>query len=174
RAERTRFVRHLRPFWDVHRHRLAPDVAAAIDALRDSGRLDVIAGKILEATPDGDGHIALAWRPRGEERIARTTIRRIVNCTGPQGDVTRSREPIVAKLLARGLIRPDPMRLGIEVDARLRAVGGDGRPHPRLYAIGPMTRGAFWEIVAVPDLREQTWRLARALSNAHWVGGEGL
>ena len=43
-----------------------------------------------------------------------------------------------------------------------------------LYALGPMTRGAFWEIVAVPDIRQQTWNLARRLSNAHWVGGEGL
>jgi uncharacterized NAD(P)/FAD-binding protein YdhS len=37
-----------------------------------------------------------------------------------------------------------------------------------------MTRGAFWEIVAVPDIRTQTWNVARRLSNAHWVGGEGL
>ena len=31
-----------------------------------------------------------------------------------------------------------------------------------------------WEIVAVPDIRVQTWSVARRLSNAHWVEGEGL
>jgi hypothetical protein len=29
-------------------------------------------------------------------------------------------------------------------------------------------------VVAVPDIRVQSWDLARRLSNAQWVGGEGL
>lgn len=53
-------------------------------------------------------------------------------------------------------------------------VSADGEPFPTLLALGPMTRGTFWEIVAVPDIRRQTWAVARKLSNAHWVGGEGL
>jgi uncharacterized NAD(P)/FAD-binding protein YdhS len=60
------------------------------------------------------------------------------------------------------------------VDANARVVDASGRTLPLLFAIGPMTRGCFWEIVAVPDIRTQTWSLARYLSNAHWVGGEGL
>ena len=54
-----------------------------------------------------------------------------------------------------------------------RVVADDGAPNDRLFALGPMTRGAFWEIVAVPDIRTQAWTLARRLSNAHWVA-EGL
>lgn len=173
-AGRTRFVRHLRPFWDVHRHRLAPDVVARIDALRMADRLEIIAGKIEHARRTLARSIQIDYRPRGTDRLAQLTVRRIVNCTGPQGDVTRSEQPIIAQLRARGLIRPDALRLGIDVDDQLRAIGTDGSSHPRLYAIGPITRGSFWEIVAVPDLRMQTWRLARALSNAHWVEGEGL
>jgi uncharacterized NAD(P)/FAD-binding protein YdhS len=49
-----------------------------------------------------------------------------------------------------------------------------GEPTQTLRALGPMTRGTFWEIVAVPDIRRQTWAVVRKLSNAHWVGGEGL
>lgn len=34
---RARFLRHLRPYWDVHRHRLAPSIAEAVDALLARG-----------------------------------------------------------------------------------------------------------------------------------------
>jgi uncharacterized NAD(P)/FAD-binding protein YdhS len=97
-----------------------------------------------------------------------------VNCTGPQGDLLRSEEPLVKHLLATGAIRPDPLRLGVDVDAQSRAIRLDGTPDDRIHCIGPMTRGGLWEVVAVPDIRVQSWDLARRLSNAQWVGGEGL
>ncbi len=167
---RARFLRHLRPYWDVHRHRLSPEVAARIDAMVAGGRLRFVAGKPVATAPDG----TVAWRARGSDRIEHLTAARVVNCTGPQGDLLRSGEPLLRDLMTRGLVRPDPLRLGIDVDPATHLIGRDGVPHPRLHAIGPMTRGAWWEVVAVPDLRVQAWRFARALTNAHWVGGEGL
>jgi uncharacterized NAD(P)/FAD-binding protein YdhS len=77
-------------------------------------------------------------------------------------------------LQQRGVIRPDPAHLGLDVDSRAQTIAADGTSNDWLYALGPMTRGAFWEIVAVPDIRQQTWNLARRLSNAQWVGWEGL
>ena len=62
-AERRRFLRHLRPWWDVHRHRIAPTIAARIDHLKETGRLDVQAGRIVEARPNGDG-AWVQWRPK--------------------------------------------------------------------------------------------------------------
>ena len=58
--------------------------------------------------------------------------------------------------------------------AQSEVVGADGTVSDWLMALGPLTRGTFWEIVAVPDIRRQTWAVARKLANAHWVGGEGL
>lgn len=172
-AARERFLRHLRPWWDVHRHRLAPQVADRLAAMQARGQLAVVAGKTIGAaeTPDG---IALTWRPRGSDSPERMVVQRIVNCTGPQGDLTRTSEPLLAALRDRGAIRSDLARLGIDVDNCARTIAADGTPDDRLYALGPMTRGAFWEIVAVPDIRQQTWNLARRLSNAQWVEGEGL
>lgn len=172
-AERARFLRHLRPYWDVHRHRLAPAVADRIDAMMAADRLRFVAGKVAGAEADGAG-LKLRWRPRGGDAAETLRAARIVNCTGPQGDLTRTDDPLLATLAARGRIRPDPLRLGIEVDAEGRVVDGDGIPDDRLSCIGPMTRGGLWEVVAVPDLRRQAWDLARRLSHAQWVGGEGL
>ncbi|UYY78268.1 FAD/NAD(P)-binding protein [Sphingomonas sp. R1] len=172
-AERARFLRHLRPWWDVHRHRLAPEVHARLQALIDRGQLEVLAAKTLgfEQGPDG---IAVTLRPRGQDAPRTIHAQRIVNCTGPLGDLARTREPLLQRLAERGLIRPDAARIGIDVDNQGQTIAADGRANANLYALGPMTRGAFWEIVAVPDIRTQTWAVARRLSNAHWVGGEGL
>lgn len=173
RGERARFLRHLRPYWDVHRHRLAPVVAERIDALVEAGRLRFTAGKLVSAMV-AEGGVDLTWRPRGSEGAVVTRAARIVNCTGPQGDLLRSDEPLIRQLLGVGAIRPDPLRLGVDVDMQSRAIRRDGTPDDRLHCIGPMTRGGLWEVVAVPDIRQQSWDLARRLSNAQWVGGEGL
>ncbi|WP_315765038.1 FAD/NAD(P)-binding protein [Sphingomonas sp. Y38-1Y] len=170
---RQRFLRHLRPFWDVHRHRLAPQVAARIETMVDEGRLVFQAGKLSAIRPEGEA-ATVEWRLRGEEATTSARFRRIVNCTGPQGDLMRAADPLLRQLMAAGTIRPDAARLGIDVAADTRVIGAAGQPADRLYAIGPMTRGAWWEVVAVPDIRVQAWNLARALANAHWVGGEGL
>ncbi|HEX8445853.1 MAG TPA: FAD/NAD(P)-binding protein [Sphingomonas sp.] len=171
--DRARFLRHLRPWWDVHRHRLAPQVADRVAALRAAGGLRIVAGK-LEQVLSGPAGMTLRYRPRGDTAGATLPVRRIVNCTGPLGDIRRTSEPLLRGMLDRGLIRPDPLQIGIDVDPQSAVLDRDGATSGRLFAIGPMTRGTFWEIVAVPDIRQQTWSVARRLSNAMWVGGEGL
>ncbi|WP_420138821.1 FAD/NAD(P)-binding protein [Sphingomonas sp.] len=171
--ERRRFLRHVRAWWDVHRHRIAPQVAGRIAAMQADGRLDIIAGKLSAARAALSG-AEVRFRRRGAEAQETRTVRRIINATGPQGDLLRSSEPLLQRLIARGAIRPDPLHLGIDVTPQSEVIDAQGVAQPTLLAVGPMTRGTFWEIVAVPDIRRQTWAVARKLSNAHWVGGEGL
>jgi uncharacterized NAD(P)/FAD-binding protein YdhS len=170
---RARFLQHARPWWDIHRHRLAPDVAAIIAGMRESGALQPRAGKTLAVEPVAGG-AAVTWRPRGSDTPETLVATRIINCTGPQGDLLRADEPLLRALVAEGAIRPDPLRIGIDVDLQSRTIAADGTCNDWLYALGPMTRGAFWEIVAVPDIRVQSWSIARRLTNSQWVGGEGL
>jgi len=170
---RAAFLRHLRPFWDVHRHRLAPAVAARLDEMRSRGALTVSAGKIMTATACADG-LEVGWRPRGEQGTRRLSARRVINCTGPLGDLARAGDALLRRLATRGVIRPDPLAIGIDVDWLSRAVARDGRSNERLFVLGPMTRGAHWEIVAVPDIRKQVWSTARYLTHSHWVEADGL
>jgi len=158
-AERERFLRHLRPWWDVHRHRMAPAVADKIEAMRREWRLTVAAGRILKVERDGDG-VRVAWRPRGGKHVQWLDVARIINCTGPAGDPTSVDSPLIRGLVERGEARIDPLRIGLEVDAHSRAIQRDGEPNPDLFAVGPITKGSFWEIVAVPDIRSQVADLA--------------
>jgi len=155
--ERRRFLRHFRPWWDVHRHKIAPRIAETIGRMEATGRLAFAAGRIASAEADG----TVRWRPRGLDEVRSFAAARIVNCTGPECNLARAGEPLLDALLAKGAIRADPLRIGMDVDEELRAIGADGRPSERLYAIGPVTRSAFWESVAVPDIRNQAAQLAR-------------
>ena len=155
--EKSAFARHLRPWWDVHRHRIAPQVGARIEALIGSGRLEVMAGRILGAH---GGSVRVARRGGGEARL---DVAGIVNCTGPQSDMKRVDDPLIRRLLAGGGARPGPVDAGLDVDESSRVVRADGSVSPSLYALGPLTRGAFWEIVAVPDIAVQAAGVARAM-----------
>lgn len=154
-AERRRFLTRLRPWWDIHRHRMAPPVAARISGLRDAGRLQALAARIQRIEPDGQ-HLAVTWRRAGQ--VETKTFSAIVNCTGLSGDIDGS--PLLRSLAAHGVLRPDALRLGADVDSRFRVLGPRGAPTPGLYAVGPLTRAARWETVAVPDLRSQTAEVA--------------
>ena len=160
-AERQRFLRHLRPWWDVHRHRIAPSIAARVEKMIAQGRLEVAAGKIISVKA-ADRAALLRWRPRGRTSEESVEVRRIVNCTGPQSDITRAGEPLLDALLSAGRIRPDPCRIGVHVDQQCRTISAAG-PSQTLRAVGPISKGAFWEVVAVPDIRQQVRDVAEFL-----------
>jgi uncharacterized NAD(P)/FAD-binding protein YdhS len=161
--ERRRFLRHLRPWWDVHRHKIAPAIGARIEAMQAEARLAVAAGKLVSAEAVEEG-ARLSFRMRGGEAVETLRVARIVNCTGPETDIVRAGEPLLSALLQAGRIRQDRLGIGIEVDGECRAIGADGAASETLFVIGPVTRGTFWESVAVPDIRAQAERVAARLT----------
>lgn len=159
--ERRRFLRHMQPWWDVHRHRTAPQVAERIAAMQAGGQL-AAAGRLVGANP-GQRKLAVSWRPRHSGEIQEFRADWVVNCAGPQCDYGRIRDPLVRNILARGMARPDALRLGLDVDDRGALLDVSSRASDRLYALGPPTRGALWEITAVPDIRKAAESLATTL-----------
>jgi uncharacterized NAD(P)/FAD-binding protein YdhS len=153
-VDRRRFLRHLRPWWNVYRHRLAPEVAARIERLQVEDRFSVAAGSIESLTLRPDG-VDLVWTPRahGEPRTRR--FAQVINCTGPGGHLTEVSDPLISSLVAAGLARTDACALGVDVDARSRVIGASGDAAETLFAVGPLTRGEFYEIASVPDIRLQ-------------------
>jgi uncharacterized NAD(P)/FAD-binding protein YdhS len=160
--EKRRFLRHLRPWWDIHRHRLAPEVADRLRQALDGGRLEVIAGQITDVR-ENDESVKIDYRRRHSRQVERLAVDRVVNCSGPCSDYARIVQPLVHQLLDDGIVRPDPLRLGLDVDDDLRLLDRRARPQARLYALGPVARGRFWECTAVPEIRRQAKRLAEHL-----------
>ena len=170
--EKRRFLRHLRPWWDVRRHRLAPDVAARAAGLRAQGRLRITAAGVTGASRRGD-RLLIELRPRRGEAARTVSGAWLINCTGPAA-VSQTGDPLVASLLASGVAGPDPLGLGLDVDPDLRLKTARGERHERLFAIGPLTRGVFWESSAVPELAVHACDLARRLDGLaeSWQSGD--
>src|SRR5204863_315218 len=123
----------------------------------------IAAGRLVSAE-EKDGEAAVRFRARGRDRVETLRVARIVNCTGPEADIERAGEPLLTALLQAGRIRADILKVGIEVDEDCRTIDADGRASDTLYAIGPVTKGTFWESVAVPDIRGQAARVAALIA----------
>lgn len=160
--ERGRFLRHLRAFWDVHRHRMAPGVARTVERLQREGRLHVHAGRV-RAFLLTEGGVEVRYRPRGEREEAALGVQHVINCTGVDGAMTRASQPLLRALLDAGLARRDALGLGLATRDEGALVDARGRASERLFTLGPLRRGELWETTAVPELRAQAHALATRL-----------
>ncbi len=159
--DKQRFLEKLVPYWDSHRHRVAPQVAARADQLQIEGRLEVAASRLVRVCAAGDMlEATILDRGAATPRIVRVGC--VVNCTGPETDVERSANPLVKQMLEHKLIAADVMRLGIECDEQGRPTTG-GNVQPRLWTIGPVRKAQLWETIAVPEIRVQAEELAAKL-----------
>lgn len=163
RDDRGRFLRHARTYWDVHRHRLPEAALARLTHLQQSGRLQVHAGRIqaMQVEPAG---VAVDWRPRGRAESARTVVDRVVNCTGPDYDLARTREPLLRNLLREGLVVADAHGLGLRTGRHGTVIDADGWPATNLHYLGPMLRADHWEATAALELAAHAQRLADHLA----------
>ncbi|WP_332698379.1 FAD/NAD(P)-binding protein [Bosea sp. (in: a-proteobacteria)] len=161
--QQQRFVRHLRPWWDVHRHRVAPDAGRMIESRIESGKLAIIKGRILSLDAAADkveARVATAAAPSGNVmRFDRT-----IDCRGPRNDIAED-AGLIARLAERGLAQPDALRFALAVDGDDRLIDQTGKASRQLFALGPPTRGRHWEITAIPDIRKRAAALAARLTD---------
>ena len=157
--ERKRFLRHARPYWEVHRHRVAPEVHNIISRLIAEGRLIIHAGRITEYAESADC-ADVVFRDRKNGNLQRLRVDRVINCTGSETDCRRLEDSLLASLFLQGEVRPDPLFLGLDVDAKGSVLNFHGVPSGSLFAIGPVKKGGLWETTAVPEIRKQAAELA--------------
>jgi uncharacterized NAD(P)/FAD-binding protein YdhS len=160
--ERRRFLRHVRPYWDVHRHRIAPMIGAMLASQIQDGQIETHAGRIQAYGENADG-VEVTYRDRESERLERVRVDRVINCTGPESDCRRVKHPLLTDLLRRKLSRPDPLFLGLDVSHDGALIDVHGKASDVLYALGPIRKGSLWETIAVPDLRVQVSELSSRL-----------
>ncbi len=163
--QQRRFLRHARPYWDVHRHRIAPQIREQLERMISHNQLEVVAGRIAGMSAERGG-VAVSIRRRGCRPMPKTSgdviscatdadrvFAAVFNCTGPLGAMGRTRDPLLRQLIEQELLAIDRLGIGLKVE-------GESRAGPRLWALGPLTKGEYWEIVAVPDIRGQVARVA--------------
>ncbi|MBA7929891.1 FAD/NAD(P)-binding protein [Klebsiella sp. RHBSTW-00215] len=151
-ADRQRFLRHLRSYWDVHRYRIAPQVAEVLEQRQRDGNLSVQAARLTALEADAQ-KLTLTLSPRrGEPQ--RVTVDHLILTTGPAHGALTDSQPLLRQLSQRGLICADALGLGLDVDERSRAVDREGRAVPNLLISGPAARGFFGELMGLPQVAD--------------------
>jgi uncharacterized NAD(P)/FAD-binding protein YdhS len=114
----------------------------------------------------------VSYRRRGGGATESLRVAKIVACVGIAVAPQDSANPVLQNLLEQGLIRPDPIGVGIDVAPDCAVIDRSGKPSTKLFAIGPLTRGRFWEIVAIPDIRVQCAQLAQHIASRSLIAAE--
>nr|WP_315434729.1 FAD/NAD(P)-binding protein [uncultured Pseudomonas sp.] len=161
-VQRRQFVRHVRPWWESHHHRSPPLSAELIERLHKEGRLRIHAASFKGIEPGSGDAVTIRIRPRGEAETSTVSGAALINSSGVEYDWRRVARPLPQQLLARGLVRPGPLALGISAKDGA-VVGAEGRVSSQLFAMGPPLRGMWWESTAVTDVAAQAKALARRL-----------
>jgi uncharacterized NAD(P)/FAD-binding protein YdhS len=162
-VQRRQFVRHVRPWWESHHHRSPPLSAELVERLHGEGRLRIQAASFKGLVPSSSD-VSIRIRRRGEAQTVVVSGAALINSSGIEYDWRRVARPLPQQLLARGLIRPGPLALGIAAQVDGAVLDADGRVAGRLFAMGPPLRGMWWESTAVTDVASQAKALAARLA----------
>ncbi len=151
------FLARVLSFWSVHRHRMAPEISARVQQEIASGGVRIIASKRFEASVvEGKALLTLHAKNATHDLWPG----KIINCTGPEMNVARSKQPLLKQALADGVVESHATGLGVAVDLHARAWGA---LHPQFYIVGPLMTGQWLESTAVPELRVQAATAAEQL-----------
>jgi uncharacterized NAD(P)/FAD-binding protein YdhS len=162
-SERRRFLRHAQPYWDVHRHRVAPEAHQRFQEALATGRIKPMAGRIKAIDSDDNG-LKVSIQLRNGQRIEQISVAQVINCTGPNSNLRHVNDRLIVQLCNEGLIQPDPHGLGLCVDEQLSVQSAEGVASPWLSYVGPMLKANLWEATAVPELRLHAKMLACRLA----------
>ena len=158
--ERRRLVRHIRPFWDVHRFRIAPQIENALDRRLAEGSFQLRRASLRGIAVNGE-RIEVGLRDRRSGITEMSAFDAVILATGPAHGRVTADNALLGALEADGLARPDSLLLGIEVDTDGRAVGRDGAARDDLFVAGPLARGTFGELMGLPDVTHYAIRIAQ-------------
>lgn len=160
-AEKRKFINKLLPLWNIHRHRMAPEICEQLTALQRSRQLQVIAGQLYHLDPTQEG-LEVVYRRRQGQHLETIQAALVLNCTGPEYDIAASDHRLLKNLRDRKLVTVGPLRMGIESDVQGSAVG---QAPGLIFPIGALLVGELLECTAVPELREQTRQVADCVLN---------
>ena len=161
--DKKSFMSHVRHLWGVARHRLPGEIHERISDMIRRGKLEVVAARIADIQMNGE-KVTVQIKPRSEDCTREIIVSRVINCTGPQTDITKFESELFKNAIRKNIIRPDEMKLGIDATADGRINTPDPALQGRLFTLGSLLKGMLWESTAVPELRVQAEKVADVLS----------
>ena len=160
--DKEKFLQKIKSRWNHVRHRLAPQLFDYIQRLRLKRQLIMHKAQLIDITEDGNS-ATVQYLSKRTGTIKTISAGLVINCTGPHTDISKSEDPLLLALTAKGMIQPDRLRIGMDVTERWTLRDAEGKENPTLYTLGGNLRGLLWETTAVPELKTQTAQLAKRI-----------
>jgi uncharacterized NAD(P)/FAD-binding protein YdhS/predicted metal-dependent enzyme (double-stranded beta helix superfamily) len=161
--ERQKFLSRLRPYWEVHRHRMPPEVNRRLNDWLLKGQLRLIAADVNLVTANHHAVEISLNRKLGSIRNERITADWVINCTGPQPSNSATANPVIASLIGTGIVRSDSLNLGLLTADDGRPLDSERRAVENLWILGTLRKPQYWESTAVPELREQAAQVCNVI-----------
>lgn len=157
--DKQRFLRRLATWWNVRRHRMAPEIAKEVAALEQRGTLTIHPRRVLSVHAQGEQLVLELRQPNGQRETLHCDG--LINTMGLDTRITHSTNPLLRQLSQEGVLQPGPCGLGVHCTAEGRIATAPAT----LYALGTLQLGEKWESVAVPELRGQCFTVAQEIVN---------
>jgi uncharacterized NAD(P)/FAD-binding protein YdhS len=162
--ERRRFLRHVRPFWEVHRHRIPEESLEIIETGIRRGQIEVLAGRLIDVEIVSDYAIA-SIALRGTSVNNGLNVKKVINCTGPQTDYRKIEQPLLKSLISQGWLHTDELNLGLAVNPDGQLINDGGKPIHNIYTMGSLRKGAMWECTALKEIALQAKQFVHKLNS---------
>jgi uncharacterized NAD(P)/FAD-binding protein YdhS len=162
-ADKKQFLNPFSRKWNTGRHRIPSHIHRLMQDLRIQGRLLPLTGHIIDIT-ETEKEATIKFYDKKTKKEESINAMRVINCTGPSTDITRSENPLIQNLVKKNLIHADELHLGINATSDGAIINANGKISSVLFTLGSSLKGILWEITAVPDLRIQCENLAKLLA----------
>lgn len=157
-TSKKRFIRHLKPYWEIHRHRAPQQTLRVIERAIAEGRFTVLKGRIKEVSMVGSRLMLTLAHATGTTAIATDYL---MNSSGLQQDISLTSDPLLKNLLERRYMIPDKTRLGVETDESGALVSTSGQKN--IYTLGALRRASVFECTAAKEISQQAFLLSEQL-----------
>ncbi len=161
--EKQRFLRHVQPYWEVHRHRVPQFSYQLIQNLIAAGRLQLLKGRITDIDNSTNGKVTVTYRPRHTQARVSFDTDLIVNCTGPVTDLSRCGDPLMEQLIQSGAAATGPLEMGLNTNEKGEVINANGQVQKGLFAMGSLRKGNLWESTALREIRQQAEALPKVI-----------
>lgn len=153
--DKSYFIRTIRPYWEIHRHRIPTYSKSIIEKLKSTNQLHQFAGKLESVDLDENEKFVIRLKDKITKKIKEEKVDVLVNCTGPETNFRKFNSALVRQMLDTGLIHLEPLGMGIQTNEEGIILDQNGNPQNGIWAIGPLRKGTLWESVALNEIRIQ-------------------
>lgn len=156
-AEKRQFLDKYFRWWNVLRHRSAPDAHDRMQDYISNNKVEIVKADVSGITHKENVftiHLGLG---------AQIEVDQVINCCGNTFEVSNV---LIRKLIDTGICKPGPLGLGIAVNTKtLQVLNNNNEIQTSLFAIGPILVGELLETTAIPEIKIQASHIAEKIKS---------